>query len=155
MGTQAATDVIAAQYGSVSDIEIVWTLIALVGVSFAFFNLIEAIRDLEALKAIGDADGRRMIAWLTIRLETTRVVIQSIFILIGILAMTIVDPPDQRALPTKIIVVNALFRWGLVVSALLICYQSYANFQMRRVIRRSALVFNPRQRMLGDDERGG
>lgn len=124
---------LAAQYGTVSDIEIVWTLIAACGLVFAIFNLNEAFKDWRELGP--RLNGLRQIASLSLKLEATRVVIQSIFVAIGLMAMTLKDPPDQLDLPWRVVAVTAMFRWGLVTSALLVMYQSFANFQARRVMR--------------------
>jgi len=125
--------VVAAQYGTVSDIEIVWTLIAAFGLCFALFNLFDAYRDWKALT--GRLNGLRAIAVLSLKLEGTRVAIQSIFVTIGVLAMTMKDPPSSLSLPWKQVVIGAVFRWGLVISATLVMYQSYVNFEARRYLR--------------------
>lgn len=123
-------NIIGAQYGTVSDIEVVWTALAGFGLAFSLFNLRDAWHDYSALGVL--ANGRRGIAVLSIKMEATRTVIQAIFFTIGISAMTIPDAPDQLHQPTKLIVLSILFRWGLVISAILIFYQSYANYQLRR-----------------------
>lgn len=121
---------IGAQYGNVSDIEVVWTIIAAIGLAFSIYNLRDAWRDYQALGVL--ANGRRAIAILSLKMEGTRIFIQTLFVAIGIAAMTVQDPPDQLQRPWNVIVLSTLFRWGLVVAGILIMYQSYANYQVRK-----------------------
>lgn len=125
--------VLAAQYGSVSDIEIVWTLIALFGLGFAIWNFFDAVAGYRDLGA--RLNGLRQTAVASIKLEATRVVIQTIFVLIGVLAMTLKDPSNSLHQPWRVLLLGAVFRWGLVISAGLVMYQSYINFEIRRLMR--------------------
>lgn len=66
-------------------VEIVWILIAAVGVRFAFLNAREALNDYQAVG--GKQNGRRTIALNTIRREAVRLLIGLDFLTIGVLAL--------------------------------------------------------------------
>jgi hypothetical protein len=91
---------LAAQYGTVSDVELVWTIIATVGAGFSIYNLRDALKDRAALKRLHNRNGRWLLANFAIRAEAARLAIQLIFLTIGILAMLIVDAPDPIASAT-------------------------------------------------------
>ena len=122
---------IGAQYGSVSDIEIVWTLIAFAGICFSSYNIWDALSNYRALPP-QIQNGRRALAKLYVYMEATRITILSIFFTIGVFAFTLKDGVDQTSLPLKIAIFSAILRWGLVISGLLILFQSYANYRVRR-----------------------
>ncbi len=132
MGEFVGQLTVAAQYWRISDIEIVWTLIASVGFVFSIYNFQDALGDYRAASTI--MNGRREVAILGLKMELCRMVIQAIFILIGLAAMTIADPPDQLARPWNLTLLSILFRWGMVISALLVLYMSYSNFRVRRIL---------------------
>lgn len=123
---------LAAQYGTVSDIEIVWTVIAFIGLCFSVHNLVQAVGDLEVLRANNISNGRLILAKFTIKAEAARSIMQLIFFLIGVGAMTLVDPPNQLNLPIRVVLITALFRWGLVIAAGLVTLKSYWAWQVRR-----------------------
>lgn len=120
--------ILAAQYATVSDIEVVWTAIAVYGAALSISNVRHAIVDVTAARTIGN--GRRWIASASLQVELARLVIQLFFISMGVLAMTIPEPPTA-VLPTKLVIFGALFRWGLIISSSLITFQSWTNRQMR------------------------
>jgi hypothetical protein len=122
---------IAASYGSVSDIEVVWTMIATIGLVYAALNLRSAFLDMRALG--GFRNGRYVIATTSVKLELTRIIIQSVFATIGIFAMTLPDVP-QDSLPTKLVIFGAIFRWGLIICAVCVAYQSFVNHQVRKAL---------------------
>lgn len=122
--------IIGAQYGAIADIEVVWTAIAAVGLIFSIYNWRDAEADYKALGVL--ANGRRAIAVLSIKMEITRTIIQGLFLAIGISAMFVPDAPDQLHRPTNVLILSVLFRWGLVISAILIMYQSIANYHVRK-----------------------
>lgn len=124
---------IAASYGTVSDIEVVWTAIATAGVVFSFYNLRASLQDLRAI--VNLTNGRRVVAKTQMKLEVSRVIIQCIFIAIGILAMLVPEAPDQLDQPLRYILLGLIFRWGLIISAFLVTYQSYINLRARQDLR--------------------
>lgn len=122
---------IAAQYGDVSDIEVVWTLIALAGFLLSIYNVRHAQRDRVWLRNLhADPNGRGKIATTQLCLELSRGVVQLIFVTIGVLAMLVPDA-RQTDLPLVYVLLGAFFRWGLIVSASLITWQSYLNYRLR------------------------
>ena len=125
---------LAAQYGTVSDIELVWTIIALVGIIFSGFNVYNAILDRKALAKLPVRNGRWLLASFALRAELARMAILLIFFSIGIGAMLLQDPPSQLTLPTVQVVVGTIFRWGLVISALLITLKSYWAYELRNTL---------------------
>jgi H+/Cl- antiporter ClcA len=123
--------IIAAHYGNVEDIEIFWTLIALVGLVFAIFNLREATQDKKAIKALKETNGRIKIAKASFKSEIARVIKQAIFLVIGVLAMTL-PGVEYTGLPWSQILINVTIRWGLITASFLTTYQSYLVYRLRR-----------------------
>ena len=124
---------IFAAYGSVSDIEIVWTAVALIGGAFSIYNVRDAIKDVRALPT-NVQNGRRIVAWASLRVEMARLTIQTIFAVIGFLAMLVPEVPDSTELPTAQAVAGAAFRMGLLLSGALLAYQSMENRRMRTLL---------------------
>jgi hypothetical protein len=123
---------LAAQYGSISDIEIVWTLIAIFGGAFSIHNLKESITDRKVLKTAGIENGRMLLANVQVKAESCRLIIQTIFLGIGLSAMTFKDSPDQVDLPLRLVLFSFFIQWGLIVAALLIAYKSYLGWRVRQ-----------------------
>ncbi len=119
-------------YGPVADIEIAWTVIAVIGGFFSAFNLRDAIRDLDALG--GQRNGRRLIAEVQIRLEAARLTIQAIFATIGVIAMFLPDPPPISELPPSQAAATVVIRWGLIVASSLVMFQSIENRRLRQAL---------------------
>jgi hypothetical protein len=135
---------IAAQYGNVADIEIVWTVIALFGLIFSLFNVREAFIDRKVLRIAGIKNGRKMIADYSLVSEMARASIQLIFLTIGLLAMTYPDPPDSVIdRPWNLVLIGIVFRWGLIISALLISIKSYLAWRLRNELRKNAIAGSP------------
>jgi hypothetical protein len=134
---------LAAQYGTVSDVELVWTIIATVGAGFSIYNLRDALKDRAALKRLHNRNGRWLLANFAIRAEAARLAIQLIFLTIGILAMLIVDAPDQLHQPPLIVALGIVFRWGLIVSALLLTLKSYWGYSLRRTLLSPQVMADP------------
>lgn len=118
------TTLIGAQYGTISDIEIVWVTIAVIGLFLAIWNFKNALSDKRALKVANIKNGRTILARANLLSEATRIVIQSIFVGIGIGAMTLADPPDQLDLPLRQTIISALVRWGILIAAALLVFNS-------------------------------
>lgn len=121
---------LALSYGTVSDIEITWTLIATLGLGFSLFNLIDAWRDRTAVIAARLTNGRRIIANFAVRAEAARTAIQAIFVLIGAMAMFIPDPPPG-ALHGFAEIDSIVTQSGLVLVALLIMVKSIDAYLVR------------------------
>lgn len=76
---------------TVSWVEVVWTLVAVVGLVFALVNLREVLADLRAAKTVKPRDGRHLLARAAVRLELQRVASQIGYITIGICSMLLVQ----------------------------------------------------------------
>lgn len=133
---------LAAAYGPVADIEILWTLIALCGFVFSAFNVKDATQDLQVLELQGIGNGRKIIAQSFRTAEITRLVKQAIFIAIGVIAMTIPGTPSQH-LPLKILIFQFVFTWGMIAAALLTTLQSYMAYRVRTQIKDGAYAPDP------------
>lgn len=124
-------NLLAATYdNTISDIEIVWTLIAVMGFFFALANVRDSLRDMKLID--NRTNGRRIIAQFSTRIELSRCLIQAIFVAVGVLAMTIPEPPDQLEQPWNYALLGIIFRWGLIISASLLALNSYWSYRSRR-----------------------
>lgn len=126
---------LAAAYGTVSDIEILFSLISFIGAAFSIFSSYEAIKDYQALNKAKIGNGRRLLAWTSVQTEIARVIIQLIFLTIGILAATIAEMPPQLHLPLEVVIFGFIFRWGLILSSLLLMYKSILAYLVRQKLR--------------------
>ncbi len=125
-------NMIYASYGNVEDIEVAFALIALVGLVFAIFNFRNARKDLGDL---GDAtNGRRTVAVGAVVTESVRIFAQTIFLVLGLLAMTIPSQPDIPNQPWNLIAIGIFFRWGLMFTAVAVMFQSYWVWRIRQVV---------------------
>ena len=123
---------LAAQYGTISDIEIVWIVLAVFGLFYSVRNAVEANKDCKALKKAGVLNGRRKIAKTARFQDAARAVIHGLFASIGLMAGLLPDPPDQLSLPLKQQVISLLVRWGLIFGSVVLVAQSYASNQLRK-----------------------
>ncbi len=121
---------VAAQYGTVGDIEILWVLIATFGLGFALWNYRDAVKDCRALKEIETINGRMLLARAQKWQDGIRAIIHCIFILIGALAMMI---PETGSTDTSspAFWIGVSVRWGLIFGAILLVVQSV----IARVVR--------------------
>ncbi len=123
---------IAAAYGSVSDIEILWTGLALVGMGFSAFNIHEAYCDRKALRELQVNSAREILANNHLTGEIIRGIILTIFAVLGVMAMWIPEIPPQVHQPTYIVVFGAFFRWGFITSSALLVLKSVLEWHERR-----------------------
>lgn len=130
--------------GYVSDIEILWVLIALAGLIFSLFNLRESIIDIRELRVRRITNGRKKIAITGFKAEIGRVIIQFIFILIGVMAMTFQDAPQSHE-PFKIALFRFIFQWGLIVSSIILSLKSYWNYILRKDLLRYGVTIQPHE----------
>lgn len=138
---------IAANYGPVADIEIVWTVVAFVGLIYSILNVRDAQIDLEVLESAGVKNGRRTLARYQLEAEVLRSIMQTIFLSIGIAAMSLPAAPDSLDLPTTQLVIQVLITYGLIVSSVLLSIKSYLGYRVRRILT------NPDPRGKSDIER--
>jgi len=126
---------IAAAYGSVSDIEILLVLISSIGLAFSIFNLRESWGDWRFLKNLGKTDygsnydPRMVVAINGLRSEVARTIIQTIYLSLGIFALFI--PENHAILPLKLQIFGFLFRWGFIAASILLTLKSYWGYQIR------------------------
>lgn len=125
---------IAANYGPVADIEIVWTIIALVGLIYSLFNVKDANGDLKVLREAGVGNGRLTLAKYQMQAESLRTAIQAVFLSIGLAAMALPSAPDNLDLPLRQIVIQVLVTYGLIISSVLLTIKSYLGYRVRRVL---------------------
>jgi uncharacterized integral membrane protein len=116
----------------VSDIELLWTAIAVVGLGFSAWNIREAWCDLRALKRMGVNSAREILAHNHLTGEIIRGIILAIFAVIGVLAMTLPEVPDQLHQPTRYVIFGAVFRWGLILASALLVTKSILEWLERR-----------------------
>jgi hypothetical protein len=123
--------ILGASYGSIEDIEILWTLIALVGLFFALFNLKESLVDRKSIKSLNITNGRAKIAKTGLKSEVARVIKQLIFLAIGVIAMSL-PGVEYHTLTWSQLLINIAIRWGLITASFLTTYQSYLYYKLRR-----------------------
>lgn len=126
---------LAAAYGSVSDIEVLWVVVALVGLAVTGFNFADAVRDRKYLIDNGISNGRRIVADTQVYTEFTRLSIHTIFATIGVLAMFLAEAPNSPDQPWPAVAIGVAIRWGLIVSSILLMSQSIALRRMRNKLR--------------------
>lgn len=122
---------LAASYGSVGDIEIMWCIIAACGLVFSCYTLYRALGDRRYLIVEGIGNGRRKIAAYTIFAEGARAAIQLIFLCIGILSLFL-PQSNTNQLPTPQLVEIILIQWGLIVSSVLLTLKSITAYILRK-----------------------
>lgn len=125
---------IYAAYGPVSDIEVVWTVVAFAGLVYSLLNVRDASLDLRVVDELGYTNGRRTLARYQLEAEVLRSIVQSIFLAIGLAAMALPEVPDRLDLPTAQIVIGALVTYGLILSSVLLTVKSYLGYKVRRVL---------------------
>lgn len=122
--------ILQASYGTVGDIEILWTLIALIGVLFSLYNVKNARTDVKAVKGL-PANGRGLIAKAQLAVESIRIGVQAFFLSIGIYVMFLPQPPTDVQ-PLHITIFQSLFTWGMILSSVGLTVQSIVNSYVRR-----------------------
>lgn len=116
-------------------LELAWTAIASTGALFALLNVADARIDLGVVEhERRNGPAKAIFAWGSIVTESIRVLIHTVFVTIGVLAMLLAEPPAQQ-LPTKIRVFTLVFKWGLLSVAILATSQSVVLWWMRQRLR--------------------
>lgn len=116
--------------GTASWQEILWTATAAIGCLFSLLNFANARADLLVARHLRDLNGRRSLALGTMVTETVRVVVQLIFILIGVDAMLL---PNRRAdhLPPNARLEGYFIEYGLLAAATLLAVQALILYRTR------------------------
>jgi hypothetical protein len=126
--------VIAAAYGTVSDIEILWVLVALVGCIYSVFNIRASQRDFDWLNENKIENGRRTLARYQLLAELLRAATQTIFLTIGVLAGFLPEPPPVPLTHIQSIVGFAA-RWGFITASVFLTIKSYLGYRVRQVLQ--------------------
>lgn len=98
--------------------ELVWTLIALPGLVLWIINRISAGQTLRAARAMGISNGRMLFARFGVRETTAWTVIDAVFVIIGVVAMTNASNPDADDSPTRLLVAAGLIGASCIVTYL-------------------------------------
>lgn len=125
---------IAAAYGTVSDIEIMWTLISAVGFLLASYSAMDAHREYRMFKELGSSNGLGILAKSWRLTAVVSLVVQAIFTSIGIISMTIPEAPPGST-PWNITFAGFLVRWGLITASLLLTFREAVIMNRRRQFR--------------------
>jgi hypothetical protein len=129
-----------AQYGTVSDIEILWLVVASIGALFAGWNALDAHKDCKALDLANIHNGRRLVARATRAQDALRFCVHLIFVSIGIMACILSDPPDRLEQPWQNVVIQVLVTWGLITAAVILMIGTaigrYSRYELLREERR-------------------
>ena len=126
---------IGAAYGTVEDIEVLWTISSLVGLIFSILVFRAAVGDWKFLKLHNIFNGRRVTAKIAVLGEGTRAIKQMIFLAIGIIALLLPSPPhvDLSSIQS---IAGIFVRWGLICASLLTTYQSFLVYSLRKHLER-------------------
>lgn len=126
---------ISATYGPVEDIELMWALIALIGVIYSSINVREALSDWNFVRERHITNGRRLLARAQLAAESLRLFVLLVFLIIGVLATTIENPAPSH-LPTNVVVIQFIIRWGLIASSVALVVKSYLAKRVRDEFKR-------------------
>lgn len=129
--------------GTVSVIEALWTLAALVGLVSWARSAADAGRTMRAVKSRGIVNGRRTVARLATGLTRTMVMIELVFLSIGVLSMT--RPPTVGSTElSRLIVGGALIGASVGITVLAFRWRRAEEYLLReserRVDERAALA---------------
>lgn len=127
---------INAAYGSVSDVEILWVLVALVGLVYSILNILDARGDKEYLDTHNIQNGRRALAKYQLIAEYLRAAIQLIFAMIGLAAMTLPEVPNSAHLPRHELIIRVLLTYGLIAASIMLSIKSYLGYRVRVLLTR-------------------
>lgn len=120
-----------------SVLEIIWTTMALIGLTFSFANMGEAIRDWMVIKKFLPVDARHLLARQAVRAEVVRVFELIVFIAIGGIAMFQAPRSEAEG-------VNYVVPGMFIAMVVLIASNSLMDFRVRRAVNYlSATVSNP------------
>lgn len=121
---------LGAAYGSVSDIEIVWSVLSLIGMLFAGGNFFYAHRNMVALERQGIVNGRHILARLFRATAAMRFSVQTIFLTIGVLAAT--SPELTTPVPIHATITGAVIRWGLILASGILVFREIIEAAARK-----------------------
>lgn len=126
---------LGVSFGTVSDVEVLWTLLAFVGAVFSGINIGAAWGDYSYLKRQEIVNGRAYLARNALIAEVCRFVIQNIFVAIGLGAMTLTPPNPDIELPLKLKIFSVLFQWGFITASALLTFKTWLLYRTRKILR--------------------
>lgn len=109
--------------GNASLLEILWTVMGVIGLVFSFLNLDEAVDDWKVIRRFVPPDARHLLARQAIRTELVRVAELTGFVAIGLIAMSFPSRSGSAAFITASVFI------GLIA---LISANSFLDFRVRR-----------------------
>jgi hypothetical protein len=118
-------------HANVSILEAIWTIAAMIGLMVQVVLLASAIGDLNALKRTQQNGERRIIAWQNIRNEAVRLILQSVFVWIGLVASSLPPRMPSRGGGVLTSVIIPLIYISVVV---MISASSILDFRDRRTL---------------------
>jgi hypothetical protein len=121
-------------FGTVADVEILWTISAAIGAFFSIINIGWAYGDYKFLKHEEIVNGRFTIARAALWSEVCRFIIQVIFLAIGVFSMLLPQSPPE-VLPIKLRLFVFLFQWGMITSSILLTFKTILWSYTRKVVR--------------------
>jgi hypothetical protein len=124
--------VLAVNYGTVSDIELVWILSNSLGLLFSSWCIKDARKDRRALDVKRIRNGRRLIANFAIRSEAMRATVLLLFLLVGIMSAFLPDVGTNAHVPHIYTLFGAAFRWTFLLCSWIISAKSVDSFITRR-----------------------
>lgn len=124
----------AAAYGNVSDVEIIWVLIALVGFGYSMVNVKDALADRRFLNEHNIQNGRRALARYQGIAEILRAATQFIFLVIGLLAMFLPETPNSLDMPSTQVALRVAITYGLIASSIMLTIKSYLGYRVRQIL---------------------
>lgn len=119
--------------GNAEALEVVFGLLAVLGLIFSYLNIRDTTSDLAAMRGLGIRNGRHFVAKHLLLAESVRAGIQLIHLAIAIMAGALAaSPPSPPGLPLKVVVTNYLITYGLILSAAMVGVLSAHAWWWRR-----------------------
>lgn len=125
---------IGASYGNVEDIEVLWSLVALIGLVYSLINVQEGRKDMRWLDVNSIFNGRRTLAKFQLAAEGLRAFVQGVFLLIGVLEMFIPGNVVSNG-SWSVVAISASVRWGLLLASVALTVKSYLGKRVRDVLK--------------------
>lgn len=117
--------------GNWSWLEVVWTLVAVLGAYFSYRNIKDGLGDIKSLRLAPYKNGRwkivHLVARRSITLDTLRIVPQIMFIMIGLLAG--ITPQNAHPTPT-----GMLAGYAFIAVSLLYAFASALDHNTRKIL---------------------
>ena len=122
--------------------EAIWSAVALVGMVYSALNVKNGAADLDALKPV--TNGRSIVAWGNIRRDSFRLIIQFLYLVIGVWAGQTPNPPEYSLNPS--VPVGAVI---FITTSFLLTLSAFYDHRDRVTLLRGNLK---RERRSGDSK---